>query len=40
VANKNPYLEESVEERFYVKKRDDYNWQDLDEDAQAIKNDP
>jgi|TARA_B110000285_G_C14850809_1_gene479832 hypothetical protein len=33
VANKNPYTEESIEPRFYVKKRDDFNWEDLDEDV-------
>ena len=31
--NKNPYIEDELEPRFYVKKRDDFNWVDLEEEA-------
>ena len=30
--NKNPYLEELVDTRFYISKQDNYNWEDVGEE--------
>ena len=36
--NKNPYVENDTDPRFYVKKRDEFNWEDLEEEGLGIKN--